>query len=91
MAGKGKGKQKVTTIPMDSRKTRVLVTGHPDGNVNVALNSIMLFPPHIDKAILDSVMLYQPSTDNAYERHASTLTTITSVSSPAPSVNNLLQ
>ena len=46
MPAKGKGKRKVTAGPMDPRKTREPVTGHPDTDLNAALNDILLSPPH---------------------------------------------
>ena len=49
MPAKGKGKRKVTTGPMDPRKTREPVTGHPDSDINAALDTVMLSPPHTDK------------------------------------------
>ena len=47
MPTKGKGKRKVTAGPMDPRKTREPVTGHPDTDINAALDSILL-SPHLD-------------------------------------------
>ena len=44
MPAKGKGKRKVTAGPMDPRKTREPVTGHPN-NLYAALGSIMMSPP----------------------------------------------
>ena len=49
MPAKGKGKRKVTAGPMDPRKTREPVKGHPEGNLNEALDSVMLSPPPTDK------------------------------------------
>ena len=67
MPAKGKGKRKVTTGPMDPRKTREPVTGHPDGDINAALDSVMLSPPH---------------TDNSYDSDSSVVTTITTAPPP---------
>ena len=68
MPAKGKGKRKVTTGPMDPRKTREPVTGHPDGDVTAALDSVMLSPPH---------------TDNGYDSDTSVVTTTTTAPPPA--------
>ena len=40
-----KGKRKVKAGPMDPRKTREPVTGHPDTDLNAVLDSILLSPP----------------------------------------------
>ena len=67
MPAKGKGKRKVTTGPMDPRKTREPVTGHPDSDINAALDSVTLSPPH---------------TDNGYDSDSSVVTTITTAPPP---------
>ena len=67
MPAKGKGKRKVTAGPMDPRKTREPVTGHPDTDLNAALDSIMLSPPH---------------TDAAYDSDSSMITTTTAAPPP---------
>ena len=48
---KGRDKRQVMAGPMDPRKPREPVTGHPDTpdtNLNAALDSIMLSPPQSD-------------------------------------------
>ena len=74
MPAKGKGKRKVTTGPMDPRKTREPVTGHPDGDINAALDSIILSPPH---------------TDDGDDSDSSAVTTITAAppQTPTPSLS----
>ena len=69
MPAKGKGKRKVTTGPMDPCKTREPVTGHSDSDINAALDTVMLSPPHTDKG---------------YDTDSSVVTTTTTIAITAP-------
>ena len=65
---KDKGKRKLTAGPMDPRKTREPVTGHPDSDLNAALDSILLSPPPV----------------TGYDSDTSMFTTTTAVLPPPP-------